>query len=271
MSQTKESQEDEEQVSFSTELGYFDKYIEALEAFREEGVVVFSKDNVFSKVVDPAGVAMAVSKIEGQALNGLNVYNTDQLRTGLKFEYIRECLKSTPSTSELEVTWPVGEKSANLLKLDVVDEDLQFELTTLDPDTVPDIPQKDPLSHSTRVVVTGTDLKKAIKHASKIVNEDSGSMVFETKNNMLELRASDKIDGNFRKQFYQSGPAEGDELDEHETEVGMSYLNNIDSVLGGGDTVTVHIKDGHPLRFDIDLDEQGDAKVVYIIAPRLEK
>lgn len=270
MTGAKKTEVEEEHVKFSTNVGYFDKYIEALECFRDEGIVVFDSDKIFSKVVDTANVSMCVSRIQGQALNSLNIEGNDQMRTGLRFERIRDCLKGTSNNSELEVTWPVNSGGSLLIRLDIIDEDLQFELSTLDPDSVPQIPQKDPLSHSTRVVVDGKDMKQAIKHAEKIATANGGSVVFETYDGIFQLRASDKVEGHFSKQFHQSGPTDGGGLGEHQTEIALSYLDDINQVFGRGDEITVHIKEKNPVRFDVDLDDNGDAQVIYLIAPRLD-
>lgn len=271
MSPSKTTEAEEQHVQFSTNVGYFDKYLEALEAFRDEGIVVFTDSRIFSKVVDPANVAMCVSKIEGQALNSLKLQSSEQMKAGLRFEKIRDCLSGTSNTSELEVTWPVTSTGKRMIRLDIIDEDIQFEVSALDPDAVPDIPQKDPLSHSTRIVVDGTDFKKTINHADKIADDDSGSLIFETFDGVFQLRASDKVEGRFVKKFHQSGPSEDGGLGEHKTEISMDFLDDIAKLTGRGDEVTVHIKDRHPVRLDIDLDDKGDAQVVYLIAPRIEK
>lgn len=261
----------EKNVKFSTTVGYFDKSIEALDSLRDEGIVIFREDGIFSKVVDPSTVAMCISKIEGQALNSLRLEKTEEIRAGLNFEDIRDCLTGTSSNSEIEVTWPVTDGTRNMIKLDIIDEDIQFELPTRDLDTVPNVPKQDPLSHSTRIVVSGKDLKQAVDHAGKITDDDSGSVIFETYEGVFQLRASDKVDGRFSKQFYQSGPSDEEELGEHQTEISMSYLEDINDVFGRGSEMTVHVKDTQPIRFDVDLDDKGDAQVVYIIAPRVDR
>lgn len=265
-----ESEVAEENVVFSTNVGYFDNYMEALEAFREEGTVVFRNGELFSKVTDPANVAMCVSKIKGRALNGFNLSGTDELEAGIRFDRVRECLKGVSNTSELIVTWPVSRGGTQLIQLDVVDEDLQFEITTVDPDAIPDIPQQDALTHNTRVVVGGSQLKKSITHAGKISQKDGGSIMFETYEGVLQLRTSDKVDGNFKKQFHQSGPSNGDGLEQHKSEISLQYMDSVRTLFGRGDEVTIHIADDKPVRFDVNLDDSGDAQVMYLIAPRIE-
>lgn len=265
-----ESEVADKHVQFSTSVGYFDNYMEALEAFREEGIVMFRDGALFSKVTDPANVAMCVSKIEGQALNGFKLENADELEAGIKFSRIRDCLKGVSNSSELQITWPVQRGSSRLVELSAIDDDLQFEIPTVNPDTVPDIPQQNPLSHSTRVVVGGSQMKKAVNHAGKIAQKEGASLVFETYDGLLQLRASDQVDGNFTKQFHQSGPSDGEGLGELQSEIALSYMDEVKQLLGRGDEVVVHVADDKPIRFDVDLDDNGDAQVTYLIAPRLD-
>jgi len=265
-----ESEVSEQHVQFSTTVGYFDSYMEALEAFREEGIVVFRDAALFSKVTDPANVAMCVSKIEGQALNAFSIEKAEELEAGINFTHIRDCLKGVSSTSELQVTWPVVRGSSRLIELNVIDEDLQFEIPTVNPDTVPDIPQNEPLSHPTRVVVGGSQLKKSVKHAGKIAQAEGASVIFETFDGVLQLRASDQVDGNFTKQFHQSGPSDGDGLSENQSEIALTYMEDVKSLLGRGDEVKIHIAQDKPVRFDVKLDDDGDAEVIYLIAPRID-
>jgi len=265
-----ESEVSEQHVQFSTSVGYFDNYTEALEAFREEGIVVFRDGALFSKVTDPANVAMCVSKIEGQALNSLELHSSNELTIGLEFSKVLDYLQGVSNTSEVEITWPVMDSGKNMMKLHVIDEDLEFLTTTVDSSAVPPMPQSDPLSHKNRAVVSGTQMKKVANHAGKIIDEDTGSLVFETYGGVLEIRAEDKVEGKFTKKFHQSGPTDAEGLEEHETEIAYSYIQDVKKMLGRGDETTIHIKESHPVRFDINLDDSGNAQVLYIIAPRVE-
>lgn len=270
MASNQETEPREEHVRISTNVGYFSNYIEALERLRDEGKLIFKDGRIFSKVADPANVSMCVSKIEGQALNSFHLENCDSIKAGVKFERVSDCLTGVKNSSELEVTWPVTNGSTNYIRLDAIDEDLQFEISGVALDTIPKSPQSDPLSHPTRIIVGGSDLKKAISNADKMADTDDASVYLETLGDAFQLRTSDKVEGNFKKQFYQSGPAEGKDLGQHKTEISMERIKEISKSLGSGDEVTAHIKDNHPIRFDVKLDDNGDAQVIYIIAPRRE-
>lgn len=270
MSKTNETEVADEHVNFSCTVKYLDTFISSVSAFRDEGKLMFKSDNVFTKVSDPANVGMCVSKIEGRALNSLSINGADQLIAGLNFERILDCLSGVSGTSDVEITWPVIGGGTKMIRLDVVDEDLQFEINTIDTNSVADIPDVDPLSHKSRVVVDGTKLKKTIGHADKMVSVDDEGIYFETYGETLQVRTTDKTSGNFKRQFHNHDPSVEEDLGEHETAISIQYLKDIKNILAKGDSVTVHVKDDHPIRFDIDLDDGGDAQVTYVIAPRLE-
>lgn len=272
MSQTDKAADDAdtEHVQFSTDVGYFDKFLEALETMRDDGRLVFTDESVYSKVADPSNVAMCISRVKGQALNSLSLNNTEKIEVGVDFGKMREMLKSVSNTSELRVTYPIGRGAQRLFRLEIVEENLEFDLPALDPQAVPEPDMTDPLSHSTQVVLSGSELKSAIKHAQKIPGTDSYAITFATEDGTFKLKTDDKVDGRFSKEFNQSGPSEEPDLPDHTTMISLNYVEEIDKVLGRGNEVTLHIKDDHPVRFDVELDDTGDATVIYIIAPRIE-
>lgn len=270
MPKTTETEVEDEHVQFSCTVKYLDTFISSVSAFRDEGKLMFRSDNVFTKVSDPANVGMCMSKIEGRALNSLEVHDTDELVAALNFERILDCLSGVSGTSDVEVTWPVVGGGTRMIRLDIIDEDLQFEINTINTDSVADMPDVDPLSHKSRIVVDGTKMKKTIKHADKMVSEDDKGIFFQTHDEQLQIITTDKTSGNFKRQFHNHDPSVEEEMDEHETSISIQYLKDIKNILAKGDAVTVHVKDDHPIRFDIDLDDAGDAQVVYVIAPRLK-
>jgi hypothetical protein len=264
------SDSDQPSVEFSTDVDYFNNFLGGLNAVRDEGKLFATEDMVFSKVVDPANAMMCVARIKGRALNGLTVENGDEVVMGIDFEKMQSLFKGVSSKSEMVFQYPVLENGSNNVHLDIVDEDIVFNKSALAANTVPDAPQDDPLKHPTRIVVSGTDLKKAINHAEKMLDPEEGTVVFGTEDDVFYIKTSDKVEGSFKKKFRQSGPSDGSGLGDHETEVSYSFMDHIKKPLSKSDEVTVHIKDKNPIRFDVDLDDEGDAQIVYLIAPRKE-
>jgi len=257
-------------VQFSCTVNYLETFLDSVDAFRDEGELVFTSDTIYTKVNDPANVGMCVSKIEGQALNSLELQNTDQLNAGLRFDNILDCISSVGGSNDIEVTWPVSSGGTRMIRLDIIDEDMQFELNTLNTGTVPNMPQAEPLSHKSQVEVGGSKLKKTIQHAQNVISKDNTGITIETFGETLQISSTEKTSGQFRKQFHNNDPSVDADLGEHKTSISVDYLDDIKNIFGKGDVVTVHVKQDNPVRFDIDLDDAGDAQVIYIIAPRLE-
>jgi DNA polymerase III sliding clamp (beta) subunit (PCNA family) len=260
----------EEHVRFSCTTSYLETFIEAVESFRDEGRLTFTDDNVFSKVNDPANVGMCIARIKGQALNALEVNGSDQIEIGVNYERVTDCLSTVSSTSDIEVTWPVTSGAGNLMRLDVIDDDVEFEIPTLDPDSVPAIPNVDPLTHRSQVRVGGSELKKTVQRADTMTGSSGRGINFGTYEQTLRISCTDKTEGNFKKEFHNHDPSVDEGLGEHNTSISIDYLNDIKNIFTKGEIVTVHVKEDNPVRFDIELDDAGDAEVVYIIAPRLD-
>jgi DNA polymerase III sliding clamp (beta) subunit (PCNA family) len=271
MPKLNESEVGDVNVKFSCTVGYFDTFIESIESFRDEGKLLITDDRIFTEVADPSNVGLCVSKIENEALNGLSLEGTDEIEIGLNFSKIRDCLSGASSTSDLKVTWPLKDGGANMMRLDIVDDDFQYEVITLDPDVVQDIRNMDTLSHKNQIVVDGTELKKTITNADRMIDQDNYGVSFGLENDMLKIESKDKATGNFYKQFYNNDPSVDDTFEEHQTFISIQYLEDIKSVFSQAESVTIHVKDDHPIRFDVDLDTNGNAQIIYIIAPRIEK
>jgi DNA polymerase III sliding clamp (beta) subunit (PCNA family) len=271
MPRLSESEVADVNVKFSCTVGYFDTFIQSIESFRDEGKLLITDNKIFTEVADPANVGLCISKIEGEALNGLSLEGTDEIKIGLNFNRVRDCLSGASSTSDLKVTWPVTSGGANMMRLDIVDDNSYFEITTLDPDVVQDIQNMDALSHKNQIVVDGSELKKAISNANRMIDQDDNGVLFEVKDEMLKMVSKDKTAGNFYKQFHNNDPSVDDTFEEHQTLISIQYLEDIKSVFSQAESVTIHIKDDNPIRFDVDLDTNGNAQIIYIIAPRLEK
>lgn len=266
-----EAQTDRVKVQFSTEISYFSNILEGLECVRDEGKIIISDDSIYSSVVDPSNAMMCVARIKGRALNGLDLKQDEDVTIGVDYEKTMDLLSGFSDNSELEFSFPVVVNSSHRMRLNVVDEDAHFDKSTIDPDTVPGIPSDDPIENNTKVVVSGKELKKNIDHAEKMIDVEEGSVIFGTEGNAFYMKTSDKVEGSFRKNFYQSGPTEGSTLGNIETQMSMSYINDIKKSIGNSDEVTVQIRDSYPIRFDVDLDENGDAKIIYVIAPRVDE
>lgn len=255
---------------FATDVGYLDKYLQAVESFRDEGIIMIRESGIFSKVVDPSESSMCVSKIQSTALNHVEVNDSDTVDIGLDFTRARDMLKSVSSTSEVEVDYPVNQKGTHKVRFSIPDEDLTLAINAIDTDHVPGIPDNKPLSHKTRIVVSGKELSKAFKHLGKVYDKDEGGVKFYTDSDKFVIESSDIVDGEVKKTFYASESAGSSDLGEHSVSIGWGFIDDIEKTIGKSSEVEIHIANDKPIRFDLSLDEAGDAKIIYLIAPRLD-
>lgn len=265
-----DGQTEQAQVKATVNAGYLTNVFESLAGVRDEGKIKFTEKGIFAKVAGPSNAMMAVCRVEGQALNGITVKGGNEVLMGSKYEEIYDTLSTFKKSSELQVEFPHVVQGSHAIKFYSPDEEMEWKVTVLDVDSVEDMPQTSPLSHKRRVVVSGSDLKKAISNSERYVSDDDSGIELGTKDGAFYVSSSDKVEGEFIKKFYPSGPTGDTDLGNVESSIGHSLINEIKGVIGSADTVTVHIADSNPVRLDIDLDESGDAQIIYIIAPRIE-
>lgn len=258
-----------DKAEFSTDKAYLDNYIQALEAYRDEGIIKMTDDAIYSKVNEASNAAMCVSRIKGSALTNLNIESDDPVEIGVSFEKISNMLSGIPATSEIDITanWTDGSKM--YLVVEVLEEDLRMEIPLINKDHVPKIPKQDPIKHQTRIIVSGSDLKKALSHLDKVYDKDEGAIILRTEGNEFVMESSDKVEGSVKKTFRQSGPASDGGMGEHQTKISWGFMKDIKKTIGKAEEVEIHIKDNNPIRLDLSLDDVGDAKIIYLIAPRL--
>lgn len=261
--------EDDYGVQFETQVGYITNYFDALSALREEGVLVSDGDSVYTKLQDPSNVAMAISKIEGQGLESINTGNQDLVREGLNFERANDFFSGVNNTNTAIISYPVEEAGANYMNIDILEEDVEFMCPLIDVNSVPKPPDMDPIVCDTQVSVPGSDMKKAIKHCMKVRTEKNTGAELKTEDNTFVIQSSDQVDGSVKKEFTASGPDSQATMQKKATIISLDYLDDIKNIIGSSDNVTLHIDDEYPVRIDVDLDDIGDAKIIYVIAPRL--
>jgi len=257
-------------VKTTVNAGHLTNVFEALSDVRDEGKIKFTEEGLFAKVNDPSNTMMAVCKLSDTALNGIVLDGGDEVMMGSVYENIYDTVSAFDKTTELQVEFPHVVSGSHAVRFNAPDEGLEFKETVLDVDSVADMPQTSPLSHKRRVVVDGTDLKKAIGHAERYVSDSDSGIELGTDGDVFYIESSDKVAGSMRKEFYQSGPSGNDDLGNVESSIGHIKLDDIKGVIGSAKNVTVHIADSNPVRIDADLDENGDAQIIYIIAPRIE-
>lgn len=274
MKSSDDFEESEYDIQYETEVEYIVDYFEALDAIDtiEDGVVASDGEKVFTKIRDAANVALVVSKMGNKAFAAINHTADGLTKIGISFERVLDFFSGTSSKSSVVMTYPVtkDEMGGNYLHIDILDEDVQFYCPLLDVGSVSDIPDMDMISCSTRLDIPGKELKKTIKHCKKVETDKNKEVVFRTDDDKLIISSEDPTEGSVDKKFHAAGPSSEANLGQKETSVSLEYLKDIKDVIGSADEVTIHIDQEYPVRIDVPIGGGSGAKIIYVIAPRIE-
>lgn len=257
-------------VQFEIRKGYLDSFINAVSALRTEGQLIATENAVFCDIVDPTNVAMAKSKVEGHALNSYKTRIEDQFIVGVNFEKWEDRLTNISVNSNIIVKYPVSKSGSHMMNLDVIEEDLTMNLPLVDKDSVPQAPQKDPISSDTRIKIDGSSFKSAITHCEKVETDQNKALEISTDGSVFRISSEDQVQGSISKEFRGSASNEDQEVEEKSTSIGMGYMKDVKGVVSGAEEVTMHIDNDYPVRLDCNIDDEGDAKIIYVIAPRVD-
>lgn len=265
------SQEASQEVSVKVTVGagYISNVFEALSKVRDEGKIRFTDERIYSRITGPSDAIMAICRVKGKALNGINVDGAESIEIASDLEELYEASNIFNSTTDIQINYPIEIAGSRGVEFNAPDEGIRDTETVLDPATVADIPDTGTISHKRQVIVDGSDFKQAITKAERKISDSNNAVKFGTEDDMFYIKVDDKIDGSFEKMFYQSGPSPEEDLGDVSTEIGYPLIDSIKKIIGGAESVTVHVADSQPVRLDLDLDEAGDAQIIYIIAPRI--
>lgn len=266
-----ELEPDDYGVQFETDVEYITNYFEALSDLREEGIIACDGESLFTKVQDPSNVALAISKIKESGFAKMSGDVDGIVKEGINFEKANSFFDGISKTNTVEISYPVERNNAFYMHIDIIEEDVQFTCPLLDEGSVPQPPDMDPIVCDTQVSIPGADFKKAIKHCLKVKTEQNNGAELETGDNEFTIWSEDQVEGSVEKTFTASGPDSQAMMKDKRTSISLKYLDDIKKTIGKSDEVTIHIDDDYPVRVDVNLDEYGDAKIIYVIAPRLEE
>lgn len=256
-------------VQFETTAGYINSFIDGVSAIRPEGQLIADDGAVYTDIKDATNVALTISRIKDSGFNSYEFRGEDEFKIGINFEQFDEYMTSVSKNSNVVCTYPIESGGPFYMHIDVLEEDLEMFLPLIDKDSVPQSADTDPISSDTRIKIDGSDFKEGVKHCMKVKSKQNNALTFRTDGNKFILESSDQTKGSISKTFASSGPSDSNNLGQKETIIGMDYVDDVKTVIGNSSEVTVHVDDEYPVRFDCNIDDTGDAKIIYIIAPRI--
>ena len=229
--------------------------ITALSVIVSEVRLKIKPDGISVKAVDAANVAMVIFDLKGGAFES---YQAEEAEVGIDLVKLNDILgiveKKTLVDMELDM-------AAQKLHLNF--GGLSYTLSLLDPSTIRSEPRVPQLDLPARIVLSGQDLKRAVKAAEKISDHMTlgvaGDLFFmEAKGDTDQVRLEMGTD-----QLIDLKSGEANSL------FSLDYLLDIIKSAGKANEVTLSIGCDFPILIEFDV-APASCHVTFLLAPRIE-
>lgn len=227
----------------------------AMVALVSEARFHFDSENMHSRAVDPANVAMVIVKVPSSSFE---VYKVDEEKViGVDVNRVFDISKSIKGGELVELK--VEDDTTLRIKFGSV----QYSVALIDPSAIRKEPRVPNLELPAKIVLDAGEFKKAIGAADKI----SDHVVFRSDETGFYIEAEGDVD---HIEFHM-GEAELIEFNRGEARsmFSIEYLKEFIKIAGSGDVLTVYLGNNYPVRLVFDVAD-GKVNVEYILAPRIE-
>jgi proliferating cell nuclear antigen len=212
-------------------------------------------EGISVKAVDPANVAMVIFELESSAFDE---YSADELEIGIDLNKITDLLGITDKGDTVRMELEEGN---NKLLIDV--GGLSYTLSLLDPSTIRAEPRIPQLELPAKVVMNGTDLRRAVKAAEKI----SDHMLMGVSGDTFYMEAkgdTDKVRLEMgRDQLIDLKTGEASSL------FSLDYLTDIVKPTNKVNEVSLSLGRDFPVIIEFEI-ANGAGRISYLLAPRIE-
>lgn len=229
--------------------------IEAVLNIVEEARIHLTQDGISVKAVDPASVAMVTLTLKSSAFEEFNATEGD---LGVDLERLSGILGMAEKAEIVELE--LDEESHKLV---VKMSGLTYNMTLLDPVSIRKEPKVPQLELPARVVLSGNELKRAVKAAEKV--SDHMCMGVEEDTFYLEAEGdSDRMRLDILKdQLISLKPGNAKSL------FSIDYLSDMIKSAGKANEVTIDLGKNYPVLITFQI-ANGGGEVSYLLAPRVE-
>ncbi len=212
-------------------------------------------EGISVKAVDPANVAMVIFELGSSAFDE---YSADELEIGIDLNKITDLLGITDKGDTVRMELEEGN---NKLLIDV--GGLSYTLSLLDPSTIRAEPRIPQLELPAKVVMNGTDLRRAVKAAEKI----SDHMLMGVSGDTFYMEAkgdTDKVRLEMgRDQLIDLKTGEASSL------FSLDYLTDIVKPTNKVNEVSLSLGRDFPVIIEFEI-ANGAGRISYLLAPRIE-
>ncbi len=229
--------------------------IESISTLVDEAKFKVSPDGISVRAVDPANVAMVSLDIAKDAFDS---FEATEGELGVDLTKLNGIMEMADKGDSIEL-----ELDEAAHKLIVRMRGLSYTMSLLDPSSIRKEPKVPSLDLPARVVVSGEDMKRAVKAAEKV----SDYMSMGIKGDVFFMEAegdTDTVRLEMKKdQLIEIKPAEAKSL------FSLDYLTDISKILSKANEVTIDLGKDYPLKIRFKIAE-GHGEVSYMLAPRVE-
>jgi proliferating cell nuclear antigen len=210
------------------------------------------------RAVDPANVCMVDVRI---SKDGFDEYESEKSVIGVDLDRFQDIIKMGSSDSEVRLR---ANKETQMLNIEV--ENVSYSLSLIDPDSIRDGPDIPDIDLDSSVEIEGSYISQGIKAASMV--SDHVELSFDSSNSRFIIRAEGDTDdvevehGDDRSENL-SAPSDASSL------YSLEYLEKISKAVGGSQVISLSMQSEKPVRIEYDISD-GDGKVVYMLAPRIQ-
>jgi proliferating cell nuclear antigen len=212
-------------------------------------------EGISVKAVDPANVAMVIFELGSSAFDE---YNADESEIGIDLNKITDLLGITDKGDTVRMELEEGNHK---LLIDV--GGLSYTLSLLDPSTIRAEPRIPQLELPAKVVMNGTDLRRAVKAAEKISDHmlmgvTGDTFFMEAKGDTDQVRLE-----MGRDQLIDLKTGEASSL------FSLDYLTDIVKPTNKVNEVSLSLGRDFPVIIDFEI-ANGAGRISYLLAPRIE-
>lgn len=237
-------------VSATVDVDTLERYLSKVHAVVDEAKFEFTENGITCDAVDPANVALINSHLDARAFEN---YDAVDIKIGLglhKFKSILEYFEG-------DVTLTVNAADSTLA---VTDGEAKYGINYIDPDKIRDGDEADCWETTSKVLVPGDKLKRAVSLATEA--GDAISLQYASKTELLTVRNDDGLD-TAALDIPVEDVIENEDGGDLYTE---DYLNDILDAIEPSDTVNVTLGDEVPVSLHV---ANGAVESKFAIAPRI--
>jgi proliferating cell nuclear antigen len=234
----------------------FKDAIEAVSTLVDEAKFRLTADGITVRAVDPANVAMVAFDLNAKAFESFEATDGE---IGIDLVRLMDIMGMTSRDDKIELR--LNEETR---KLEIRTGGLTYTLSLLDPSSIRKEPKVPNLELPAKIVLTGSELKRAVKAAEKV--SDHMALGVVDKNFYIEAEGDlDKVRLDMPGTSLISLTA----TENVRSLFSIDYLNDIAKSLGKAEQVSIDLGSNYPAKFNFNI-ASGNGSVTYLLAPRIE-